>query len=192
MTARDTGLHKSASPKGGLRVYVVAGSEFTGQTAGGLRSPVADGGWGCVASPRRADVAASERGEVKDRKKHIILPSLRNLRSSATVRNVIACNTKNSHDPAELGELERAVMRLVWQHRDLTAEQVREELDRPLKESTIRTVLRRLEEKGYVTHTLTNRTFIYKENRISLLLQRLFPWRSLSLPPWLSCVPVGV
>jgi len=70
-----------------------------------------------------------------------------------------------AHDPAELGELERAIMRLVWQHGDLTAEQVREELDeldRPLKDSTIRTVLRRLEEKGYVTHTVENRTFRYR------------------------------
>ena len=70
-----------------------------------------------------------------------------------------------AHDPAELGELERAVMRLIWQHGDLTAEQVREELDeldRPLKDSTIRTVLRRLEEKGYVTHTVENRTFRYR------------------------------
>ncbi len=70
-----------------------------------------------------------------------------------------------AHDPAELGELERAVMRLIWQHGDLTAEQVREELDeldRPLKDSTMRTVLRRLEEKGYVTHTVENRTFRYR------------------------------
>jgi transposase len=36
-----------------------------GQTAGGLRSPVADGGRGCVASPCRADVAARKRGEVR-------------------------------------------------------------------------------------------------------------------------------
>jgi len=70
-----------------------------------------------------------------------------------------------THDPAELGELERAIMRLVWQHGELTAEQVREELDeldRPLKDSTIRTVLRRLEEKGYVSHTVENRTFRYR------------------------------
>jgi BlaI family penicillinase repressor len=68
------------------------------------------------------------------------------------------------HDPSELGELERSVLQLMWQHGKLTAERVREELDqqdRPLKDSTIRTVLRRLEEKGYVTHTLDNRTFIY-------------------------------
>jgi BlaI family penicillinase repressor len=74
-------------------------------------------------------------------------------------------NTTPAHDPAELGELERAVMRLIWQHGDLTAERVREELDeldRPLKDSTVRTVLRRLEEKGYVTHTVENRTFRYR------------------------------
>jgi BlaI family transcriptional regulator, penicillinase repressor len=74
-------------------------------------------------------------------------------------------NTILTHDPAELGELERAIMRLIWQHGDLTAEQVREELvelDRPLKDSTIRTVLRRLEDKGYVTHTVENRTFRYR------------------------------
>ena len=31
-----------------------------------------------------------------------------------------------------------------------------------MKESTIRTVLRRLEEKGYVTHEVDGRTFIYR------------------------------
>jgi BlaI family transcriptional regulator, penicillinase repressor len=68
------------------------------------------------------------------------------------------------HDPSELGELERSVLQLMWQHGTLSAEQVREELDqqdRPLKDSTIRTVLRRLEEKGYLTHTLDSRTFLY-------------------------------
>ena len=53
-------------------------------------------------------------------------------------------------------------MRLVWQHGELTAEQVRQELGRPLKESTVRTVLRRLEEKGYLTHTVADRTFLYR------------------------------
>jgi predicted transcriptional regulator len=31
-----------------------------------------------------------------------------------------------------------------------------------MKESTIRTVLRRLEQKGYVTHETSGRTFIYR------------------------------
>jgi predicted transcriptional regulator len=70
----------------------------------------------------------------------------------------------SGHDPSELGELERSVLQLMWQHGTLSAERVREELDRqdrPLKDSTIRTVLRRLEEKGYVKHVLENRTFLY-------------------------------
>lgn len=70
-------------------------------------------------------------------------------------------NTQTGHDPAELGELERGILLIVWRNAQITAEQVREELDRPLKDSTIRTVLRRLEEKGYVTHSVENRTFVY-------------------------------
>ncbi len=64
--------------------------------------------------------------------------------------------------PAELGDLERDVMQLVWLEAPCTAEAVREKLGRKLKDSTIRTVLRRLEEKGYVTHTVENRTYIYQ------------------------------
>lgn len=68
----------------------------------------------------------------------------------------------NSHDPAELGELERTILLIVWRAGQVTAEQVREEVRRPLKDSTIRTVLRRLEEKGYVSHSVENRTFLYR------------------------------
>jgi len=70
-------------------------------------------------------------------------------------------NTEPSHDPAELGELERDLLSIVWRAGKVTAEQVREELDRPLKDSTIRTVLRRLEEKGYLAHEVDQRTFVY-------------------------------
>lgn len=71
-------------------------------------------------------------------------------------------NTHPSHDPADLGELERSILSVVWRRGAQTAEQVREELGRPLKDSTIRTVLRRLEEKGYVAHSVENRTFLYR------------------------------
>ena len=74
----------------------------------------------------------------------------------------MARNTTPDHDPAELGELERSILLIVWRKGTLTAEQVREELGRPLKDSTIRTVLRRLEEKGYLTHSVENRTFLYR------------------------------
>jgi len=61
----------------------------------------------------------------------------------------------------ELGNLEREVMQLVWAHGPVTAEVVREGLSRKLKESTVRTVLRRLEDKGYVRHTVDGRTYVY-------------------------------
>jgi BlaI family transcriptional regulator, penicillinase repressor len=91
-----------------------------------------------------------------------MMGGLPNSNDSVTVGNVMTSNAAQRHDPADLGELERSIMRLVWQHGEMTAEQVGQEMDRPLKDSTIRTVLRRLEEKGYVTHTLSNRTFLYR------------------------------
>jgi BlaI family penicillinase repressor len=71
-------------------------------------------------------------------------------------------NATEAHIPADLGELERRVMEIVWREGPCTAEQVREKLDRPLRESTVRTVLRRIEEKGFVTHTVESRTYVYK------------------------------
>jgi len=71
-------------------------------------------------------------------------------------------NTPTGHDPAELGELERSILSIVWRRTAINAEQVREELGRPLKDSTIRTVLRRLEEKGYLAHSVEDRTFVYR------------------------------
>ncbi len=61
----------------------------------------------------------------------------------------------------DLGELEHEVMQLVWACGPLTAEEVRERLPRKLKESTVRTVLKRLEDKGYVSHSVEGRTYRY-------------------------------
>jgi BlaI family transcriptional regulator, penicillinase repressor len=67
-----------------------------------------------------------------------------------------------SDDLPDLGALEREVMQLVWVHAPVTAETVRERLKRPLKESTVRTVLRRLEEKGFVSHSIEGRTYVFR------------------------------
>ena len=66
------------------------------------------------------------------------------------------------YDSPELGELEREAMQLVWAQAPITAEAVRERLSRRLKDSTVRTVLRRLEEKGFVTHDVVGRTFLFR------------------------------
>lgn len=61
------------------------------------------------------------------------------------------------------GELENEILQVVWSaRRPVTAEQCREALSRPLKDSTVRTVLRRLEEKGLVRHEVEGRTFLYE------------------------------
>ena len=44
----------------------------------------------------------------------------------------------------------------------MTAAAVRKQISRKLKDTTVRTVLRRLEDKGYVTHKVVSGTFIYR------------------------------
>jgi BlaI family transcriptional regulator, penicillinase repressor len=62
------------------------------------------------------------------------------------------------------GELEHLVMNYVWNNPDCTAEDCRQAAAsrRAFKESTIRTVLTRLERKGLVTHELEKRTYRYR------------------------------
>jgi len=61
-----------------------------------------------------------------------------------------------------LGDLEHELLTILWKHGEMTAFAVRKQVARKLKDATIRTVLRRLEEKGYVTHSVANGTFIYR------------------------------
>jgi BlaI family transcriptional regulator, penicillinase repressor len=103
------------------------------------------------------------------------------LTTIVTVSNTMTGNNELNHDPADLGELERSILLIVWRIGNATAEQVREELARPLKDSTIRTVLRRLEEKGYLTHTIENRTFLYgpaesRQRVAGRAVQRIVDW----------------
>lgn len=62
-----------------------------------------------------------------------------------------------------LSELEHQIMRVLWTRGAASSEQVRTALAvrRPLKDSTVRTVLRRLQEKGYVQYKVDGRTYIY-------------------------------
>src|SRR3984957_15650056 len=88
---------------------------------------------------------------------------------------------KDDDSLEDLGDLQREVAQLVWANAPVTAETVRERLSRPLKESTVRTVLRRLEEKGYVTHTVDGRTYVYDaaepRGRVAAkAVQRIVDW----------------
>jgi predicted transcriptional regulator len=90
-------------------------------------------------------------------------------------------NEHNDHDPSILGDLERDVLRIVWKRQPITAEAVRDDLNRGLKESTVRTVLHRLEQKGYLQHSVDNRTFVYSAVRApkhvaAIAVRRLADW----------------
>jgi predicted transcriptional regulator len=61
----------------------------------------------------------------------------------------------------QLSPLEHAVMAILWRRGTATAAQVVEDLDRPLTNATVRTLLRRLEAKGYVRHRVEARTFVF-------------------------------
>ena len=63
---------------------------------------------------------------------------------------------------AQLGRLEQEVLQFILRTPGSNAEQVRLALHRPLRESTVRTVLSRLERKGMLTHTVDQRTFHYQ------------------------------
>ena len=62
-----------------------------------------------------------------------------------------------------LSPLENKAMNVIWDRGTATAEDVRVALEssQAIKDSTVRTVLRRLEEKGYVRHTVDGRTYVY-------------------------------
>jgi predicted transcriptional regulator len=66
------------------------------------------------------------------------------------------------HPVSDLGDLEREILQLVWDHGPSTADWVQKALPRPLKESTVRPVLKRLEAKGHLTHEVDQRTFVYE------------------------------
>jgi BlaI family transcriptional regulator, penicillinase repressor len=63
---------------------------------------------------------------------------------------------------APLGDLEHELLTILWKHGEMTATAVRKHVARKLKDPTIRTVLRRLEEKGYVMHSVVSGTFLYR------------------------------
>ena len=64
----------------------------------------------------------------------------------------------------QISGLESAVMDVVWAKGLATAEAVRIELEKTqqLKDSTVRTILRRLEAKGFVEHDVEGRTYVYR------------------------------
>ena len=72
--------------------------------------------------------------------------------------------TTRNGDKRPLTDLQQAILDLIWARGSCTAEQIRSALQSkfPLKDSSVRTLLRRLEARGYLTHHLDGKIFVYE------------------------------
>ena len=82
-----------------------------------------------------------------------------------------------------LSERKAQIMRVLWELGEATADEIRAALPDDLHDSTVRTLLRQLEKRGFAGHEVRGRTFVYrplleKENvrsqAISGLLRKFF------------------
>ena len=88
-------------------------------------------------------------------------------------------------EPAALTELQLAVMRILWARKQATVAEITDELrpTRGLAQTTVATVLSRLEKRGIVGHDTHARQFVYhakltepeiRRSMVSEMTERLF------------------
>ncbi len=72
--------------------------------------------------------------------------------------------TRRHRSTPPVTELQQSILDFLWSNGPATSEQVREGLlpAHPLKDPSVRTLLRRLEERGFVTHRLEGKVFLYR------------------------------
>jgi BlaI family penicillinase repressor len=72
--------------------------------------------------------------------------------------------TNSNTQGRPLTDLQQAILDVVWSRGPVTAEQVRTALGpaRHLKDSTVRTLLRRHEVRGFLAHSLSGKVFVYR------------------------------
>jgi predicted transcriptional regulator len=67
---------------------------------------------------------------------------------------------------ADLSAAEQQVMEIVWDRGEVTAKQARDALQRGQARNTVRTLLERMEEKGWVAHREVGRAYVYRAARL--------------------------
>ncbi len=65
-------------------------------------------------------------------------------------------------DSQALTEREAQIMDVVWRLGEVTAEQVREALPGSPHDSTVRTLMRVLQTKGYLTHEVRGKAYVHR------------------------------
>jgi predicted transcriptional regulator len=71
--------------------------------------------------------------------------------------------TIRNSEGRSLTPLQQAILDFLWSNGPATGEAVREALmpRHPLKDSSVRTLLRRLENQGYLQHSIEGKSFLY-------------------------------
>jgi predicted transcriptional regulator len=74
---------------------------------------------------------------------------------------------KKQSDLPELSPAQREIMEIVWERGEVTATEVRRVLTRTraVARNTVRTLLERMEDKGWLEHRAEGRTFLYTAAR---------------------------
>jgi BlaI family transcriptional regulator, penicillinase repressor len=71
--------------------------------------------------------------------------------------------TRNPDEQPDLSPAQAEIMRLIWQHGAISASALTKLVSRrrPVARNTVRTLLERMENKGWITHRVEGRTFLY-------------------------------
>ena len=72
--------------------------------------------------------------------------------------------TSSNKSLAPLTALQQAILDFIWEHGPVSADEVRQALHPkyPLKDPTVRTMLRRMEARGYIAHRTDGKVFMYR------------------------------
>src|ERR1700746_107894 len=72
--------------------------------------------------------------------------------------------TLRNRSVTPITSLQQAILDYVWEHGPVSADDVRQALHPKyqLKDPTVRTMLRRLEARGYITHRPEGKVFMYR------------------------------
>ena len=92
----------------------------------------------------------------------------------------------------KLGDLQLAIMRVLWRHREASVADVHRQIhaERGLASTTVATMLVKMERKGVVTHRLEGRRYIYlptasenevKRTMVGEITDRLFAGDAVAL-----------
>ncbi len=74
---------------------------------------------------------------------------------------------QNSEAQDDLSAAQEEIMNLIWDHGELTALQVADLLksSRSVSKTTVRTLMERMVQKGWLQHRQDGRTYVYRATR---------------------------